>query len=109
MRARGESDSYEDAMAHIELVVGDVGPASSSGSGHAFRTAGPDMVSFLQRQGVHPIYCPGYSDYYSNAKGGVDQGRGVEAVPFDGHALGEWADKMQPGLAKSLGMAVMTN
>src|SRR3954452_18500612 len=109
MRAAGVRDSYADAMAHFEEVVGDVGPASSYERRHAFLTAGPVMVSFLQRQGVRLVYCPGYSDYYSNAKGGVDQGRGVEAVPFDGHALGEWADKMQPGLAKRLGMAVMTN
>jgi 3-oxosteroid 1-dehydrogenase len=109
MRATGVPDSYEDAMAHFEAVVGDVGPASSYERRHAFLTAGPEMVSFLQRQGVRLVYCPGYSDYYSNAKGGSDSGRGIEAVPFDGHALREWADKMQPGLAKSLGMAVMTN
>src|SRR4051795_1586951 len=109
MRAAGVPDSFEDAMAHFEAVVGDVGPASSYERRRAFLTAGPAMVSFLQRQGVRLVYCPGYSDYYSNAKGGSDHGRGIEAVPFDGHALGDWADKMQPGLAKSLGLAVMTN
>jgi 3-oxosteroid 1-dehydrogenase len=109
MRAAGVPDSYEDAMAHFEEVVGHVGPASSYERRHAFLTAGPEMVSFLQRLGVRLVYCPGYSDYYSNAKGGSDVGRGIESVPFDAHALGEWADKMQPGLAKSLGMAVMTN
>ena len=30
-------------------------------------------------------------------------------MPFDGHALGPWLEKLQPGLAKSLGLAVMTN
>jgi 3-oxosteroid 1-dehydrogenase len=30
-------------------------------------------------------------------------------VPYDAHELGDWSDKLQPGLAKSLGMAVMTN
>jgi 3-oxosteroid 1-dehydrogenase len=109
MRAAGVPDSYEDAMAHFEAVVGDVGPASSYERRHAFLTAGAAMVTFLQRQGIRLVHCPGYSDYYSNAKGGSDEGRGIEAVPFDAHALGEWADKLQPGLAKSLGMAVMTN
>src|SRR3954454_23473011 len=109
MRAAGVPDSYGDAMAHFETVVGDVGPASSYERRHAFLTAGPEMVSFLQREGVQLVYCPGYSDYYSNVKGGVDQGRGIEATPFDAHVLGEWADRLQPGLAKSLGLAVMTN
>ena len=109
MRAAGVHDSYDDAMAHFDAVVGDVGPASSHERRHAFLTAGPEMVSFLQREGVQLVYCPGYSDYYSNAKGGVDEGRGIEATPYDAAELGEWADKLQPGLAKSLGLAVMTN
>src|SRR3954451_13304563 len=109
MRAAGVHDSYGDAMAHFETVVGDVGPASSYERRHAFLTAGAELVSFLQREGVRLVYCPGYSDYYSSAKGGVDEGRGIEATPFDAAALGEWAGKLQPGLAKSLGLAVMTN
>jgi 3-oxosteroid 1-dehydrogenase len=109
MAAAGVPDSYEDARAHFEAVVGDVGPASSPERRHAFLTAGPEMVVFLQDQGVRFTYCRGYSDYYSNAKGGHDLGRGIEPVPFDGNVLGEWLPKLQPGLAQSLGLAVMTN
>jgi 3-oxosteroid 1-dehydrogenase len=109
MRAAGVPDSYEDAMAHFDAVVGDVGPASTFERRHAFLTAGPEMVTFLQRHGVRFVHCPGYSDYYSNAKGGHDVGRGIEPVPFDGRALGDWLGKLQPGLAQSLGLAVMTN
>src|SRR4051794_18618428 len=47
MRAAGVEDSYEDAMAHFEAVVGDVGPASSAERRHAFLTAGNDMIDFL--------------------------------------------------------------
>jgi 3-oxosteroid 1-dehydrogenase len=109
MRADGIPDSYEDAMAHFEAVVGDVGPASSLERRHAFLTAGPEMVSFLQERGVRFVHCPGYSDYYSSIKGGHEHGRGIEPVPFDGRALGAWLEKLQPGLAQSLGLAVMTN
>ena len=59
--------------------------------------------------GVRLVYCRGYSDYYSSAKGGHDVGRGIEPVPFDGRVLGAWLEKLQPGLAQSLGLAVMTN
>jgi 3-oxosteroid 1-dehydrogenase len=109
MRADGVPDSYEDAMAHFEAVVGDVGAASTRERRHAFLTAGQEMVAFLQRLGVRFVRCPGYSDYYSNAKGGHDDGRGIEPVPFDGRVLGDWLERMQPGLAKSVGLAVMTN
>ncbi len=109
MRAEGVPDSDEDALAHFEAVVGDVGPASSLERRHAFLSAGPEMVLFLQRIGVRFVFCRGYSDYYSSAKGGHDIGRGIEPVPFDGRILGTWLDKLQPGLAQSLGLAVMTN
>jgi 3-oxosteroid 1-dehydrogenase len=109
MLAAGVPDSYEDAMAHFETVVGDVGPCSSFERRDAFLTAGPEMVTFLQKLGVRFIYCRGYSDYYSNAKGGVDPGRGIEPVPWDARALGGWEARMQPGLAQSLGLSVMTN
>jgi len=109
MRTEGVPDSYEDAMVHFETVVGDVGPASSPERRHAFLTAGPEMITFLERLGLRFLYCRGYSDYYSSAKGGHDVGRGIEPVPFDGRILGEWLEKLQPGLAKSLGLAVMTN
>ncbi len=109
MRKAGEPDSYEDALIHFEAVVGDVGQCSSLERRHAFLTAGPEMVDFLQDLGVRLVYCRGYSDYYSNAKGGHDVGRGIEPVPFDGHVLGPWLEKLQPGLAQSLGMSVMTN
>ena len=110
MRAAGVPDSYEDGMAHFEAVVGDVGPASSFERRHAFLTAGPEMVSFLQERGVRFVHCPGYSDYYSSVKGGHENGRGIEPVPFDGRALGEWLDEAAArARAKSLGLAVMTN
>src|SRR4051812_2323690 len=97
MRADGVPDSYEDAMAHFETVVGDVGPASSFERRHAFLTAGPEMVAFLQQLGVRFVHCPDYSDYYSNLKGGHDIGRGIEPIPFDGRVLGDWLEKLQAG------------
>ena len=112
MRADGVPDSYEDAMAHFEAVVGDVGPASSFERRHAFLTGG-------RRDGVVPpatracgfVHCPGYSDYYSERHGRpATSGAGIEPVPCDGRALGDRGSaKLQPGLAQSLGLAVMTN
>ena len=52
MRADGIPDSYDEAMAHFEAVVGDVGPASSFERRHAYLTAGPEMITFLQELGV---------------------------------------------------------
>jgi 3-oxosteroid 1-dehydrogenase len=109
MQSLGVADSLDDAMAHFEAVVGDVGPASSPARRRAFLTAGPELVGFLERRGLAFSYCAGYSDYYSSDKGGHPLGRAIEPLPFDGRVLGEWLEKLQPGLAQSLGLAVMTN
>jgi 3-oxosteroid 1-dehydrogenase len=110
MRQAGVKDSYDDAMAHFEAVVGEVGPASSRERRHAFLSSGLEMLTMLEQGGVRFSYCQGYSDYYSNAEGGVDDGRAVEPVPYRAGRLGPvWSKKLQPGLAKSLGMAVKTN
>lgn len=109
LAADGIADSYDDAMAHFEEVVGDVGPASSPERRADFLTSGPEMVSFLQRLGVGFERCDGYSDYYSARKGGLDVGRSIEPVPWDGHRLGDLLEKLQPGLAAGVGLAVKTN
>ena len=109
MLAAGETDSFEDGLAHFDAVVGEAGPGSSAERRRAFLTHGPEMIAYLERLGVRFAYCRGYSDYYSNAKGGHDVGRAIEPVPFDGHELGDWCGRLQPGLAQSLGLSVMTN
>ncbi len=109
MRAEGVADSHAEGLAYLQDVVGDVGPASSLERREMFLTAGSDMISFLQRKGVHLVRCPGYSDYYSNNTGGNAEGRAIEPTPFDARQLGEWHDKIQPGLARGLGLAVKTN
>lgn len=109
LRADGVADSYDDAMAHFEAVVGDVGPCSSRERRHAFLTSGPEMVEFLQREGVRFERCAGYSDYYSDEKGGLATGRSIEPAPWDGRALGDLLPSLQPGLAAGVGLAVKTN
>ena len=109
MQTDGVDDSLEDAMIHFDAVVGDIGPASSIERRRAFLTNGVEMVERLQSRGVELVHCPGYSDYYSDAAGGHDIGRGIEPRPYDGRALGPWLGRLQPGLAQSVGLAVMTN
>ena len=49
MRAAGVADSFDDALAYFDAVVGDVGPASSVERRQMFLRAGSEMVTFLQR------------------------------------------------------------
>ena len=110
MRSEGVADSHEDGLAYFADVVGDIGAASSPARREMFLTAGYEMINFLMRKGVRLVRCPGWSDYYPNHKGGNEAGRAIECVPYDAAALGNWSDKVQPSLAKSLGgFVLMTN
>ncbi|MGO8860519.1 MAG: FAD-binding protein [Acidimicrobiales bacterium] len=109
MRAEGISDSYQDGLKYFESVVGPPDQGSSMERREAFLRYGPEMLSFIQGKGVRLVRCEGYSDYYDNRPGGNARGRAVEGVPWDGRQLGAWQDKINPGMARSIGMAVMTN
>jgi 3-oxosteroid 1-dehydrogenase len=109
MRRDGIPDSHEDGLAYLADVVGDIGAFSSPARREVFLTAGSEMVTFLLREGVRLVRCPGWSDYYPNHKGGNAAGRGVEGIPFNAAELGSWSDKIQPSMAKNFGFVVLTN
>jgi 3-oxosteroid 1-dehydrogenase len=109
MRRDGIPDSHEDGLAYLADVVGDIGAPSSPARREVFLTAGSEMITFLLRNGVRLVRCPGWSDYYPNHKGGNAAGRGVEGIPFDAAELGNWSDKVQPSMAKNFGFVVLTN
>jgi 3-oxosteroid 1-dehydrogenase len=109
MRAEGVPDSYEDGLAYFDAVVGPPDQGSSMARRQAFLTHGPEMISFIQGQGVKLLRCEGYSDYYDNRKGGHARGRSVEGIPWDGRQLGDWQTKIIPGMGRGLGLAIKTN
>jgi 3-oxosteroid 1-dehydrogenase len=108
MRAEGVPDSHEEGLAYLAAVVADCGPRSVA-QREAFLTGGSAMISFLLKKGVRMVRCPGYSDYYPDHPGGNAAGRAIESVPWDARQLGAWRDKINPGMAKGIGLAVKTN
>lgn len=109
MRAEGVADSEEEALTYFDSVVGPPDQGSSLERRRAFVKFGPEMLSYIQGKGVRLVRCEGYSDYYDNRPGGNARGRAVEGIPWDGRQLGEWHEKINPGMARSIGMAVLTN
>lgn len=111
MRDEGVPDSLEEALEYFDSVVGDAGPASSHERRVAYITEGANMVRFLQQLGLRFVYCKGYSDYYAGMRGirgAKPQGRAIEPDVTNGKELGPWLDKLRPGMAAALGVAVLT-
>jgi 3-oxosteroid 1-dehydrogenase len=109
MRAEGVPDSYEEGLKYFDSVVGPPDQGSSMARRDAFLRYGPEMLYFIEGKGVQLVRCEGYSDYYDNRPGGNARGRSVEGVPWDGRQLGPWHEKINPGMARAIGMAVLTN
>jgi 3-oxosteroid 1-dehydrogenase len=90
MRKLGLDDSVEKALAYMDAIIGDVGPASSPERRRAFVETVPEVVKALARQGVRWSAARDYPDYYPERVGGMI-GRAIETEPFDVKQLGQWA------------------
>ena len=104
MLAAGAADSEADGLTYMNALIGDdTGPESSPARRRAYIETGPRMVAFLQEQGIPFTYAAGYADYYSDAPGGKDSGRTIEARPYDTNRLGPWKCRLRPGATAGLG------
>ncbi len=98
MHAAGVDDSVGDALAYMDDIIGDAGPASSPERRLAFLRNGPEMVGFLAAEGFRWVRAERYPDYYPDRPGGK-VGRSLEGAIVDGHRLGTWLATLrrQPG------------
>ena len=108
MKADGIKDSYQDGLDYLQAVIGEPDEPSSAARRDAFLVNGPQMISFLQEQGLRLFRCAGYPDYYDNYPGGSAAGRSVEGIPWDGRQLGQWRSRIIHGLGEGVGLAVTT-
>jgi 3-oxosteroid 1-dehydrogenase len=105
MKRAGVDDSYERARLYFDSVVTYRGPASSDARREAYLRTGPEMLQFLEGQGMRFKYADGWPDYYDEKPGGQPRGRSVVAPLFDINHLGEWKTKlaMYPGMHLPMG------
>jgi 3-oxosteroid 1-dehydrogenase len=93
----GITDSAEKADTYLDHLIPD-DPATPGASRIRRRTyvrQAPRMIEFLMGQGIEfdrPRYWP---DYYDEAPGGLESGRGVVAKLFDVNQLGPWKPKLR--------------
>src|ERR1700757_5006469 len=75
----GIADSYERARQYFDAVVTYQGPAVTAARRDAFLKIGPEMVEFLERQGMEFYRPEGWSDYYDELPGGEPRSRSLMA------------------------------
>jgi 3-oxosteroid 1-dehydrogenase len=107
MQREGVPDSVDEALGHLDAIIGDVGPASSAARRRTYVQKGIELVHQLERLGVRFVRAEGYSDYYEGypgVPGGKARGRAIEGVPWDGRQLGPWEAKLRPSIAGNMTM-----
>ena len=99
MKRDGVSDSYEQASAYLDSVVGD--PVDAPGTSRQRRSVylyeAPRMVQFLLDQGIKLTRVVEWPDYYDDRPGGSAPGRTVVAELFNVNELGPWKNKLRKG------------
>jgi 3-oxosteroid 1-dehydrogenase len=91
----GVQDSFQKGLEYLRNAVTYAGPAITLERTSAFLQAAPKMISFLQSLGLEvrrPLET--WPDYYDDLPGGLSEGRGVMARPFDINELGSWKAKL---------------
>jgi 3-oxosteroid 1-dehydrogenase len=94
MQRENVGDSLEQARQYLAALLGPPCPGSSRAKREAFLAAGPEVISFLEREGMQFARAEGWSDYHDELPGGMARGRGLVAPLFDLNELGEWRDKL---------------
>jgi 3-oxosteroid 1-dehydrogenase len=105
MKRAGVADSHERARQYFDSVVTYHGPASGEARREAYLRTGPEMIAFLESQGMQFKYADGWSDYYDERPGGEPRGRSLVAKLFNINELGDWKTRlsMYPGIQMPMG------
>jgi 3-oxosteroid 1-dehydrogenase len=100
MARDGVEDSHEKACAYLDALIRDNpdSPGTSPERRHTYVAEAPRMVQFLLDQGVKLTRASYWPDYYDELPGGSAPGRTVVAELFDANELGDWRNKLRPGM-----------
>lgn len=98
MADAGAGDTAQGAQTYLDSVVGDTAPASRT---RAFLADLAPTVEMLRRTTpMRLFWAKDYSDYHPEAPGGSAAGRTCECRPLDTSVLGEYRDRLRPGVMK---------
>jgi 3-oxosteroid 1-dehydrogenase len=87
-------DTPEKARQYLAALLGPPCAGSSQAKRDAFLSAGPEVIDFLEGQGMRFVRAEGWSDYHDELPGGMARGRGLVAPLFDLNELGAWRQRL---------------
>ncbi|WP_394659805.1 FAD-binding protein [uncultured Novosphingobium sp.] len=94
IKRHGVHDTKELGRRYLAATVDFVGKGTTEARREAFLDEAPEMIQFLEDQGMEFEYPDGWSDYYDDRDGGQPRGRSLVAMPYDLRNLGPWEEKL---------------
>jgi 3-oxosteroid 1-dehydrogenase len=92
----GVDDSIEKGRAYLDACAGPYAPGTTRERREAYLGKGPEMISFLESEGMEFAYLDGFSDYHEGEyPGGLARGRSLGGKLFALNRLGDWLPKMR--------------
>jgi 3-oxosteroid 1-dehydrogenase len=98
LKRDGVEDTPERAAQYMDALLGDAtdAPGASRARRKQFLCEAPQMVGFLQSQGIELTRIQWWPDYYDDLPGGLAAGRTVVAQLFNVNELGSWKSRLRP-------------
>ena len=94
MKREGVPDNLREARRYVDAAAPYFGPGGTPERRDAYLETGPEMVSFLEGEGL-AVERPGrYPDYYTTKPGGSEETRCISAKLFNLNELGAWKDRL---------------
>jgi 3-oxosteroid 1-dehydrogenase len=98
MAREGVPDSIEAGRRYMDATIGmDAGPGASPARKDAYLRTGPEVIEFLEGQGMKFIRTEGWADYYDDREGGCTRSRSIAAPMLDARKMGPLFDKLRLG------------
>ncbi len=92
----GVDDSLEKGRAYLDACAGAYAPGSTRERRDAYLEKGPEMIAFLEMEGMEFAYLDGFSDYHEGEyPGGLARGRSLGGKIFALNRLGDWLPKLR--------------
>lgn len=94
MKREGVTDSVEAARRYVDAAAPYFGPGGTPERRNAYLETGPEMLSFLEAEGLALERPSRYPDYYTTKPGASEETRCISAKLFDVNELGSWKDRL---------------
>jgi 3-oxosteroid 1-dehydrogenase len=92
----GVDDTPEKARLYLDACAGPHAPGTTRERREAYLAQGPDMIGFLEAEGMRFAFLDGFSDYHEGElPGGLARGRALGGKLFALNELGDWLPKLR--------------